>query len=520
MYSQCPECLTQFRVSAAALRAAHGTVRCGRCGSAFDALPHLTDTLTLDPGEHPAPLPTMPLALGGERDRDDAAALDDDQRGPRDEDLDAPDDGTLITEFHFSPDDIEQVFIDARDWQGRFDESGQAAPGKDASDGMDGEESSEEVPGAGAGVRSLGHARRRNRPSPAPGGSTPEVWVHEPEAVEDITLEGERIVIEGGPPEESTEHDDGSDGHAADLTDPGRRDNALHDDGHTSLAEEEFAAQLEEALRLQAIADTARSSATFPDRASRQESVAPSIVAKSATAEPVARAPVASIATPPAAAAAAAAATRRARRLVSNTAADPDGWPLEGDDEDAGVSSRRRAAALLWGVGALVLALALAAQLAHHYRQQLARDTNMGPLVRSAYHRLGLPLAENWNLDAFEMRQWGADAASTPAPDGRMTVRASLRNGANFAQPMPLLRLELEDRFGATIARRDFEPREYLKDPAQATRMLAAGASTEAELAVVDAARDAVGYRLDVCLRDETGAVNCSQSEPTATGAP
>ena len=48
MYSQCPECLTRFRVPAAALRAAHGTVRCGRCGSAFDALPRLSDTLQVD----------------------------------------------------------------------------------------------------------------------------------------------------------------------------------------------------------------------------------------------------------------------------------------------------------------------------------------------------------------------------------------------------------------------------------------------------------------------------------------
>ena len=48
MYSQCPECLTRFRVPAAALRAAHGTVRCGQCGSAFDALPRLSDTLQVD----------------------------------------------------------------------------------------------------------------------------------------------------------------------------------------------------------------------------------------------------------------------------------------------------------------------------------------------------------------------------------------------------------------------------------------------------------------------------------------
>ena len=31
-----------------------------------------------------------------------------------------------------------------------------------------------------------------------------------------------------------------------------------------------------------------------------------------------------------------------------------------------------------------------------------------------------------------------------------MTVRASIKNRATFAQPMPLLRLDLEDRFGGT----------------------------------------------------------------------
>ncbi len=45
MYSQCPDCRTRFRVTAAHLRAAGGTVRCGRCGAAFDALATLTDTL-------------------------------------------------------------------------------------------------------------------------------------------------------------------------------------------------------------------------------------------------------------------------------------------------------------------------------------------------------------------------------------------------------------------------------------------------------------------------------------------
>jgi hypothetical protein len=100
-----------------------------------------------------------------------------------------------------------------------------------------------------------------------------------------------------------------------------------------------------------------------------------------------------------------------------------------------------------------------------------------------------------------------------------MTVRASIRNGAAFAQPLPLLRLELDDRFGGTVARRDFRPAEYLKDPAQATRLLAAGAATEAELTIVDAATDAVGYRLDVCLQDESGAVRCAQPAAVPAGS-
>ncbi len=49
MYSQCPECQARFRVTADDLRAAHGTVRCGRCGSAFDALARLSEHERLFP---------------------------------------------------------------------------------------------------------------------------------------------------------------------------------------------------------------------------------------------------------------------------------------------------------------------------------------------------------------------------------------------------------------------------------------------------------------------------------------
>jgi hypothetical protein len=158
----------------------------------------------------------------------------------------------------------------------------------------------------------------------------------------------------------------------------------------------------------------------------------------------------------------------------------------------------------------LLLGIVLAAQLTHYFRQDLLRDPNLGPALRRIYERVGVPLEPDWSLAAYELRQWGASDAAPVG--GSMTVRASIKNRAAYAQPLPLLRLDLEDRFGGLVATRDFEPREYLKDPARATRMLAANGVVEAQLALAGTAPDAVGYKLDVCLRDGSRTV-CAQAD-------
>jgi predicted Zn finger-like uncharacterized protein len=49
MYTQCPECLTVFKLSGAELAATLGSVRCGHCSAIFDALRTLTDQLPPEP---------------------------------------------------------------------------------------------------------------------------------------------------------------------------------------------------------------------------------------------------------------------------------------------------------------------------------------------------------------------------------------------------------------------------------------------------------------------------------------
>jgi predicted Zn finger-like uncharacterized protein len=45
MYTQCAECLTIYKIQAQSLKASHGKFRCGHCGTVFDALPTLVESL-------------------------------------------------------------------------------------------------------------------------------------------------------------------------------------------------------------------------------------------------------------------------------------------------------------------------------------------------------------------------------------------------------------------------------------------------------------------------------------------
>ena len=45
MYTQCPECLTIYKIGPAVLAEGHGSARCGHCAAVFDALRSLTENL-------------------------------------------------------------------------------------------------------------------------------------------------------------------------------------------------------------------------------------------------------------------------------------------------------------------------------------------------------------------------------------------------------------------------------------------------------------------------------------------
>ena len=546
MYSQCPECHARFRVTAAALRAANGTVRCGRCGSAFNALATLSDTLP-----DPIAVDTATAAAAG--------------IGP------APPQGADLV---YTTGNLDQVLLESGDWTG-----GAAAV---------------DAPQSGGG-------------DATPDGAAQPVLVSEGVPSEDITLEGERIRIDsledldldlaakdaGGELDlDLAASEVGGDldldlaareiGRDLDLdlaareiegdldlnfdAEPIGRDLDLNFDAEeavrdldstdefkiiddvpdsawpaeepaspataSSIAAQDVIAPAAAPRLVAAPALPAQPAAAPPQPAARPVTAVPPAVAPAASspavAAPIASAPAVAVPEPddrslhvlletPAARttparAPTAASDRPGNRptgtITAGTPADLR-WRRREAIDEVEEPAPARGRAVGWALGCLVLALALLAQVAHQYRQQLVRHPQVGPVLRAAYERLGLPLSPNWDVGAFELRQWGNDGP--PGASGQITVRASLTNRAAFAQPHPLLRLEFDDRYGEALASRDFQPAEYLRNSADATRLLAPGASADVELVIVDPGKDAVGYQLDACLPESPTVLRCTR---------
>jgi predicted Zn finger-like uncharacterized protein len=173
-------------------------------------------------------------------------------------------------------------------------------------------------------------------------------------------------------------------------------------------------------------------------------------------------------------------------------------------------AGRPRPRRLPWAAASALLAVALGAQLVHAERGALARDPAVGPALVEAYQRLGLPIVEPTDLAALAVTR--AEVTSHPLYDSVLFITASVTNEARFAQPLPLLRVRLDDRWGEPVGVRMFTPQEYLRTP-QPDGRARPGRSYAVALEVVDPGNEAVGYALVPCL-PAGGSIVCLGDDP------
>lgn len=157
--------------------------------------------------------------------------------------------------------------------------------------------------------------------------------------------------------------------------------------------------------------------------------------------------------------------------------------------------------------GVALLALVLIGQIIHHHRQALVLNPTLGKAVSTVYGWFGAPPAPRWDLNAYTVKQLGAEAEGGEGT--RLRVRLSVQNSSERVQPLPLVRLTLKDRYDNPVATRDLEPAEYLPARVADQRLLEPDQRIDAELHVIDPGRAAIGFEIDACLRAQNGAIGC-----------
>lgn len=154
-----------------------------------------------------------------------------------------------------------------------------------------------------------------------------------------------------------------------------------------------------------------------------------------------------------------------------------------------------------WLLAAFGLGLLLALQVVHAERVRLAAAPGLGPLLRSVYGALDMPIPPR--RDPTRLHIIRAQMGSHPTMAGVLELSAMLANEAGFDQPWPVLKVSLEDRFGKTVGQRFFQADAYLADDAAPT--FAANSNVVATLEIVDPGQDAVGFHVQPCYPVDHG---------------
>ena len=179
-----------------------------------------------------------------------------------------------------------------------------------------------------------------------------------------------------------------------------------------------------------------------------------------------------------------------------------------GNDADWLIASRKPRANWQWIAAAVIAGIALLVQSVHYWRAELAAAPAFGQWLKPMYASMGSPLPENWDVSAYTVAK---DTISDyPEVAGALLVNATVANEADRAQPYPLLKITLLDRWGEPIGERFFAPTEYLSDMRDASNLLEPRQAEQASVLIMDPGAGAVSYGIDACLRDADNRLVCA----------
>ena len=495
MFTVCPKCALTLVVTAADLRVAQGYVRCGRCSSVFNALARLSDERQAAGGEAATPAPE-PEAAAAQEEHADLSPLE--EALVRREEAATPelpptaDEPVSEDALEFDPEttDVGAVFVQPPPNPQWTAATGSFKAMRAASQESIAKESTPSEPADGrldveidadflaemlrepVPAEAQGPPSESLSPEPSPPGPPPPeppraapLPQHRPPPPRAAPSSAQPPTP--AKPASSAEHGQAAAGAAtrrAALPSAKPRPVARHATPHTRPP-------VEASARARPAAERG------PEPRAREES------APQATAE------------------------------ATSAALDLDTDETTAPKKPAARFRLAREHPQVWVAGAVLGLVILTAQIVNHHRDDLAASPRFGRTLTAFYASLGVQLAPRWDLHAYDVRQLGASA--DPEGSGVITVRASIKNASRQPQPLPLLRVTLQDRFGNRIAARDVAPRFYVPRTMPESSYLAGGQRIDAEMGFVDPGANAVGFEIDACLPASGGGITCANDLAT-----
>jgi len=160
---------------------------------------------------------------------------------------------------------------------------------------------------------------------------------------------------------------------------------------------------------------------------------------------------------------------------------------------------RRRLHPLLGGSLNLALFLLLTAQVMYFYRDDIVQVAELRPAIGEFCRVLGCEFAPTPPLPPPELRE--TSIAPHPRFANALRIRAVMVNRNAQAQAYPLMEVRLTDSGGAVVARRTFEPRDYLAQPPPGR--LEPNIAVNTLIDVTNPDGKAVGYEIQLLAADE-----------------
>ncbi|MDQ3027236.1 MAG: zinc-ribbon and DUF3426 domain-containing protein [Pseudomonadota bacterium] len=148
-----------------------------------------------------------------------------------------------------------------------------------------------------------------------------------------------------------------------------------------------------------------------------------------------------------------------------------------------------------WSFGAVLLAVALALELAYAFRGPIAqRYPVLRPALESACARLQCNVP--WAREEGMLKLEDSELLEVPGKPTEIALGARIRNLASVAQEYPHLELTLTDLTGQAALRRVLRPTDYLGRPVAQGEVLPAGVEIALQLRLETPRIKATGYEL------------------------